>query len=100
MELDRMDNDGHYEPGNMRWVHPVVNMNNNGRSKGNREKFIAFRKDYPEVKYADATLMRLISQMEAPEIVKRWEAPSRKPKGKYGTFSTLGHYRDLPQTGV
>lgn len=98
LELDRIDNNGHYEPGNIRWAHPVLNMNNSSISKGNREKFMSFRESNPHVRYADSTLMKLIGIMTEEDILKRWEAPSFKPKGKYGTFSAQGLYRDLPQT--
>lgn len=98
MELDRTDNNGHYEPGNLRWVHPVTNISNSRKSKHGREKFASFREKHPEVKYADRTLMKLILTMSEAEIIQRWNTPSHKPKGKYGTFTTLGLYRDLPQT--
>lgn len=99
LEIDRIDNNGHYEPGNLRWVHPVENIGNSRKSTGSREKFIAFRENHPEIRYADATLRRLIcSGMTDKQIIERWNIPSCKPKGKYGTFSTLGLYRDLPQT--
>lgn len=28
LQIDRINNDGHYEPGNIRWVRPKVNSNN------------------------------------------------------------------------
>lgn len=93
LQLDREDNNGHYEPGNLRWTTPVGNQNNT-RVSGGRARFVAFRKAFPGVKYADATLVRMLRNMTPQEIVERWkELPSRKPKGKYGTFSTLGPYR-------
>lgn len=93
LQLDRKDNNGHYEPGNLIWSSAVGNMNNT-RVSGNRARFTQFRKMYPHVKYADATLYRMIVQgMTFEAINEQWQEPSCKPKGKYGTFSTLGPYR-------
>lgn len=93
MQLDRVNNNGHYEPGNLRWSTPVQNQNNT-RVSGGRQRFIAFRKTHPEVRYADATLARLINTgLTDAKIVERWATPSAKPKGKYGTFSMQGPYR-------
>lgn len=97
-QLDRIDNDGHYEPGNLRWANQVANMNNT-RKAGARDAFMSFRKRFPDVMYADATLEKLIrAGMSDEEIVSRWTAPSFKPKGKYGTFTMQGHYRGSPRT--
>jgi hypothetical protein len=99
LQLDRIDNAGHYEPGNLRWTTPVGNQNNT-RVSGGRARFIAFRKAFPGVRYADATLARMLRTMTPEEIVGRWKKHSHKPKGKYGTFSTLGPYRgSLPTDG-
>lgn len=88
MQLDRLDNNGHYEPGNLRWTEAVGNMNNT-RVSGGRLRFTEFRKNFPHVKYADATLSRMINQgLTDDQINERWQMPSHKPKGKYGTFST------------
>lgn len=94
MEIDRIENSGHYEPGNLRWATPAENMNNTRKASGaNRDRFIAFRKAHPEVRYADRTLYKMIvTGMTFEEIIRRWDSPSCKPKGKYGTFSTLGLY--------
>lgn len=99
MQLDRIDNSGHYEPGNLRWATAVANQNNT-RVSGGRQRFIEFRKAFPGVRYADATLTKMLSIMTPEEIVGRWKQYSCKPKGKYGTFSTLGPYRgSLPTDG-
>lgn len=99
IQLDRINNDGHYEPGNIRWAHPVVNANNGSGSVGGRERFITFRENYPDIKYADKTLVRMVvSGMTDEQIIEAWNTPSIKPKGKYGTFTMQGPYRDLPPT--
>lgn len=98
MQLDRIDNNGHYEPGNLRWTTRVGNQNNT-RVSGGRSRFIAFRAAFPWIRYADATLVRLLATMTSKEIVERWQQPSRKPKGKYGMCSTQGPYRGSLPTG-
>jgi hypothetical protein len=93
MQLDRIDNDGHYEPGNLHWATTVENQNNT-RVSGGRARFVAFRKNFPLVRYADSTLSRMLnSKMTDAEIVHQWLVHSNKPKGKYGTCSMLGPYR-------
>ena len=100
-QLDRINNNGHYEPGNLRWVTAPVNQNNTRKSSGiNRERFMHFRLTYPEIRYADSTLSKLIRTMSDLEIIARWNTPSNKPKGKYGIFSTQGLYRGILQTGT
>lgn len=86
-ELDRRNNDGHYEAGNLRWVSRKVNIGNQTRSR--TLEFHTFRLNHPEVRYADTTLRALIARGLTPEqIVQRWARPSCKPKGVYGTCST------------
>jgi hypothetical protein len=48
-----------------------------------------FRIDFPDIRYSDSTLRGLFwAGMTAEQIVERYNRPSAKPKGKYGTYST------------
>lgn len=86
-ELDRIDNNRGYAPGNLRWASRRQNVANQGRSHSKR--FHLFRQAFPQVLYADNTLRNLMSQGFTDEqIVERFQRPSCKPKGVYGTFST------------
>ena len=88
MELDRIDNDGPYAPGNLRYSTPRQNMSHTQR-KPLATALHLFREKYPKVRYADGTLRHLLSKgLAFEEIAERWNLPSNKPKGKYGTFST------------
>ena len=88
MQIDRIENDGHYEPGNLRYLTLKQNMNNQ-RGKQATRRMHKFRESYPDVKYADSTLVHLIREgLTDEQIVERFKRPSFKPKGVYGTFST------------
>lgn len=87
LELDRIDNNGHYEAGNLRYASRKVNSNNRRRST--ILLFHELREKHPEVRYADATLRKLLSKgLTVEQVIERWHQPSCKPKGVYGTFST------------
>lgn len=87
-DLDRIDPDGHYEPGNIRWLHRRLNLLNRSGNQATA-RIHQFRIAHPEVRYADATLKRLLwSGMSFEDIVARYYRKSDKPKGKYGTYST------------
>lgn len=86
-ELDRIDNNRGYAPGNLRWATRRQNMAN--RQRSHVQRFHKFRAAHPEVRYADATLRNLICRgLTDEEIVARFHRPSCKPKGVFGTFST------------
>ena len=88
MQLDRIDPNGHYEAGNLRWLSVELNQHN---KRGNQSvaRMHKFRIDYPNIQYSDSTLKRFFwAGMTAEQIVERYHQPSIKPKGKYGTYST------------
>lgn len=87
--LDRINNDGHYEAGNLRWATPAENTLNRRNTVDGTALLHSFRLDYPDVHYADSTIRRLhYAGMSNQEIAARFARPSCKPKGVYGTFST------------
>jgi hypothetical protein len=88
IQIDRINPDGHYEPGNLRWI--SVNLNQyNKRGNQALARMHKFKMQYPEVRYADSTLKRLFwAGMTDLQIIERYNQPSMKPKGKYGTYST------------
>lgn len=87
MEIDRINNDGHYEPGNLRYAPRKIQMANRRQSKVCA--FHQFRQDHPEIRYADSTLRTLLYRGLTPEeIIARYHRKSDKPKGVYGTCST------------
>lgn len=88
MQLDRIDPEWHYEPGNIRWLTVTHNQLN---KRGNQAvaRMHKFRMEHPEIRYSDSTLKRLFwSGMTEEQIIERFHQPSAKPKGRYGTFST------------
>lgn len=89
LQIDRKDNNGHYEPGNLQMVRPVVNMNNQRTSHATKQLHL-FRMLYPEVRYADKTLVGFFqARMSFEEVRHRFfNLNSCKPKGLYGTFLT------------
>jgi hypothetical protein len=91
-QIDRIDNDGNYAPGNLRLSTKQQNQSHT-RSHQLAPSFHEFRRRFPGVRYADSTLRRLLCiGLSFSEIAERWNLPSTKPKGVYGTFSTPDPY--------
>ena len=75
--IDRIDSNGHYEPGNLRWATTQTQSRN--RDFAWRSKL---RATYPFVTYCDGQLSNLKRQgMSDKQIAERW-------KSKYGTSKT------------
>lgn len=98
LTLDRIDNNGHYAPGNLRWTTVQAQAVNRRRTARVRWKgrllllshaMHLFRHLHPEVRYADVTLRRLLwTHKNFMGVLRQWRQPSCKPRGVYGTFST------------
>lgn len=89
IQLDRINPDGHYEPGNLRWI--SVNLNQHNK-RGNQAvaRTHKFRLEHPEIRYSDSTLKKMFwSGMTDTQIIEKFHRPSSKPKGKYGTYLML-----------
>jgi hypothetical protein len=89
LSLDRINVNGNYEPGNLRWADKMMQCVNQRIRKNPRlAMWHDFRLKHPEIKYADSTLRRMLNEMSAEAIVKKYHEPSPKPKGVYGIYST------------
>lgn len=92
VDIDREDNEGHYEPGNLRLASRTQNIENrrvtkfcegpNGQKILRKHVYHVLRTLFPHVKYTEQGVMNLVSQgLTLLEIAERWEEPSCKPKG-------------------
>lgn len=88
MELDRINNDGHYEPGNLRWATRTTQSHNKRTSRVGEEAYTWGRSRSP---YAWNTTKRLlISGVSPEEMVERAkQAVAEKRKGWRGLQERL-----------
>lgn len=82
-QLDRIDNDGPYAPGNVRWVDAVTNSNNRRQKpKGSRKWFGLgmFESEHEELK-AIASEQGIHVAKLLEQICREWLEDDRKRKG-------------------
>src|ERR1700743_22698 len=85
-EIDRKNNNGHYEAGNLRYLTKAQNQSNT-RAKGRWNVMMhQFRLKHPQILYADITLKNLFAHgLTEEQILKRYLLKT-KPKG-FGILS-------------
>lgn len=77
LEIDRANNDGHYEPGNIRLSTRRQNSLHTRKSPRTARAY-KFRVLYPHVTYADSTLRTLLATMTPEEVLTRWKSTRRR----------------------
>lgn len=91
MELDRINNDGHYTQGNLRWVTPSQNSSNRNSYTRPNSRWRKFQSEFPDVQYDHMYLDTLFRKgMTGQQIADRWRL-------KFGTSSTAVPATDTPQ---
>jgi len=78
LEIDRIDNDGHYEPGNLRLSTRAQNLAHTRKSMISC-KIHKFRQEYPDVVYSERALSDFFRRgMTNSDIIERMNAGSRR----------------------
>ena len=73
LTIDRVNNDGHYEPGNLRWA-TSAEQSNNQRKRLGTAKYNPFMENHPEIGYSRGYAMALhLSGLTFQEIADRWK---------------------------
>jgi hypothetical protein len=88
MQIDRINNDSHYEPGNLRWATYATNMANKSAYTVPKSRFRLFQAAHPEVGYSHEYTNSLFrSGLTFQQVADRWSA-------KYGTSLTVDQETD------
>lgn len=87
-ELDRIDNNGHYAPGNLRWATRSMQCRNARRSKLTAEDELWARTQSPYSRFTTSRLMRQgLTRQEV--IASAWEAVEMGRKNWFGILTRL-----------
>lgn len=87
-ELDRIDNNGHYAPGNLRWATRSMQNRNSRRGKLTAEDELWARTQSPYSRFTTSRLMRQgLTRQEV--IASAWEAVEMGRKNWFGILTRL-----------
>jgi hypothetical protein len=88
MHLDRINNDGNYEPGNLRYSTPPTNAQHTRISKWTKRRW-DLREQYPECGYRITALRDLFhAGLSNQEIAERWAKNKRLGRPGFTTYVT------------
>lgn len=87
LEIDRVDNDGHYAPGNMKWSTKREQMLNNRRTVMPKD-FVFHQEEWP---YCEWTTMKKLRSGKSREevLAEAWAAVKAKSKNWMGILKRL-----------